>query len=516
MRARSLALDCGARRSVIGAFDLTPDGDLVLVERAICAPLGSGADPERMQAPHWALPGPVVVAPPAHLALLKAVAAPAVAGDQRAQVIRFEAEQMVGGAWGEVVWAHAPAAAGPAEREVVAVMKLAGAEELCAGVERCGLAVDRIVPTGWALVHALRHNYPDRAGPAVVVWIDGSTALLVRVERADVAMRLVGLPNMVHSPARELALPKAGAAATEAAEPPSVPWVDRVAVEIARLLGGEAAGGAGREEADIFLGGDDGADAAAVALLAVRAGLRVNSFDALRRVRLGPRAGGADTAAAQMGVVVGLALAARVDPGINLLPPGRQRENRFRSTRGRWLAGAAAVAALFMVLWFWLRQERLGRQREAEVVAARLVPQRVAEKAQREGEREVALLRQHLEALAAIRVARTGWVEWLVDLQERLGAVEDVWLDSLAVRPPVVAGGAVGGTAEPAAALRVAMTGCVLRRAGTEPLGRVRRLRESLLASRFVAAVEEEKFDDTQPGLLRFTCTVVMKPEATL
>ena len=514
MRARSVALDCGARRSVIGAFDLTPDGDLVLLDRAICAPVETGTDAERMQAPRWALPGPVVVAPSAHRTLIKAVAVPAVAGEQRAQVIRFEAEQLVGGAWGEVAWSHTPAAAGPAEREVVAVMKLAVAEELCAGIERCGLMVNRIVPTGWALVHALRHNYPDRAGPAVVVWIDGSTALLVRVERGDVAMRLVGLPGVVHLPVRELALPQSGMLEAAAVASPVVAWVDRVAVEIARLLGGEPAAGVEREEADVFLGGDDGAGAEAVALLAARAGVRVNSFDALRRVRLGGRASGADTAAAQMGVVVGLVLAAREKPGIDLLPPARVRENRFRGSRGRWAVMAAATAVLLLVLLVWLRQERLGLLREGEVVAARLVPQRVAEKAQREGERERTLLRQQLEGLAAIRAARTGWVEWLVDLQERLGVVEDLWLDSLAMRPPAAAAG--GGSDRPAEALRMAVTGCVLRRAGQDPLGRVRQLRASLLASRYVAAVEEERFDDSQPGLLRFGCTVVMNPEAPL
>lgn len=520
MRARSVALDCGARRSVIGAFDLTPDGDLVLLDRAICAPVEGGTDAARMPPPQWATTGPVVVAPPAHRSLIKSVAVPPVKGEQRVQVIRFEAEQIVGGAWGEVVWDHVPAAAGAAEREMLAVMKLSVGEELCAGIERCGLVVDRIVPTGWALVHALRHNYPELKGPAVVVWIDGSTALLVRVEGAEVGMHLVGLPGMVRAPVHELALPKLGEAETEAAEPPSVPWLDRVAVEIARLLGGEGSGGAGQGEAEVFLGGDDGAGEQAVAGLAVRAAVRVNSFDALRRVRLGARASGSDTAAAQMGVVVGLALAARDQPGINLLPPARQRDNRFRGARGRWLVGAGAVVATLVVLMVWLRQERLGLLREGAVVAARLVPQRVAETAQREGERARAQLRQQLDALAAIRAARTGWLEWMADLQERLGTVEDVWLDSLEVRPSAAtgggSGGSVGGAEAPAEALRVAVTGRVLRRAGADPLGRVRRLRESLLASRFVAAVEEEKFDDTQPGLLRFGCTLVMKTEAPL
>lgn len=180
-----------------------------------------------------------------------------------------------------------------------------------------------------------------------------------------------------------------------------------------------------------------------------------------------------------------------------------------------------------MALLLWLRQERLALRLEDEVIASRLVPQRVAARARQEGERERALLHQQLDSLATIRAARAGWLEWLADLQERLTQVEDVWLDSLAVRPANAttstdAAGLFGrrvvvvGNQTPADPLRVAVTGCVLRRPGADPLDRVRLLRTSLLESRFVAAVEDERFDNAQTGLLRFSCTLVLKPEVPL
>ncbi len=450
---------------------------------------------------------------------------PLATGAQREQVLGFEAGQIAGGALADVVWAHAPVSPGVVEREVVAVMKLAVGEGLCAEIGRWGLTVDRIVPAGWALVRALRHNYPEVVGPAVVVWIDGRTALLVRVERTDIAVRLVGLPGAGVAPDRPQVLATTADPKSESHEREAAPWLDRVAVELARMAGSGASAGAG--QIDVFLGGDEGVGPGEVALLALRAAVRVTGFDALRRVRIGARASGADKVALQMGVVVGLALAAG-DAGIDLLPPARRRERSFRRVKGRWLGLAAVAVAGLLAALFVLRRERLGLEREASVVAARLVPQRVAEQKQREGERERALLRQQLDALAAIRAARSVWLDWLVDMQERLTQVEDVWLDSLAVRPQPAGGPAAGGAglggsravagveAAPAEGLRIAVTGRVLRRPGAEPLERVRRLREGLLASRFVAAVEDERFDDAQPGLLRFSCTLVMKPEVPL
>ena len=162
----------------------------------------------------------------------------------------------------------------------------------------------------------------------------------------------------------------------------------------------------------------------------------------------------------------------------------------------------------------------------AGVVEVNLWPKREAERGRKAGERERERLHQQLDALAVIRATRSGWSEWLADLQERLAQTEDVWIDSLAVPSagtPSADGRQLFGHREPAGTgeatprgVQLAVTGCVLRRPGSDALGRVRLLRERLLASRFVAGVEAERFDDTQPGLLRFSCTLAMKPEAAL
>jgi hypothetical protein len=475
--------------------------------------------------PDWATGGRMIAAPPAYRTLLKCLGVPRVGGEQRTRVLRFEAEQLVGGALAEAVWDHAPVAEGEPEREVVMVMKLAAADRFCAEVERRGSAVDRIVPAGWALVLALRHNYPDLKKPAVVVWLDGRTVLLVRVERADVAMRLVGLPEP--DAVREPALVQVATEAAPREQPAArsaVPWLDRVAVEIARLAASES--GEPRAEAvEVFLGGD-GVEPGTVTDLAVRVAAPVNGFDALRRVRLERRAQASDVASLRLGVVVGLALAARRPGGVDLLPPASRRARRFRRNRWRWLTAAGAVVVALIVPLLWLRQARLARVDAAGVLEVNLWPKREAERGRMAAESMREQLHQQMDSLAAIRAARSGWIELLADLQERLTQTEEVWIDSLAVpaagstsvanrqlfghRETAVAGEA------PPRGLPLAVTGCVLHRHGSDALDRVRLLRERLLTSRFVAAVEDERFDDTQPGLLRFGCTVVLKPEAAL
>ena len=482
-----------------------------------------------MRLPEWATRGRLIVAPPAYRTLLKCLGVPHVGGEQRTQVLRFEAEQLVGGTLAEAVWDHAPVAEGEAEREVVMVMKRAVADRLCAEVGRRGPVVDRIVPAGWALVLALRHNYPDLKKPAVVVWIDGRTVLLVRVERADVSMRLVGLPESVAEREPELVQVAANAAPRE--QPTArqaASWLDRVAVEIARLVE-PAPGGPSTGTAEVFLGGD-GVEPGTVADLAARVAAPVNGFDALRRVRMERRAQTSDVAALRLGVVVGLALAARRPNEIDLLPPASRRERQFRQNRWRWLAAASAVVVALIVPLLWLRQARLARLDAAGVLEVNLWPKREAERGRMAAESAREQLRQHMETLAALRAARTGWSEWLADLQERLTQTEDVWIDSLAVPSASMAAATpaadgrrlfghretVDATGQGPQPVRLVVTGSVLRRPGRDPLDRVRLLRELLLVSRFVAAVEDERFDDSQPGVLRFSCTVVMKPEAAL
>ena len=79
----------------------------------------------------------------------------------------------------------------------------------------------------------------------------------------------------------------------------------------------------------------------------------------------------------------------------------------------------------------------------------------------------------------------------------------------------IVAGGDAGRP-EPPSLVRLNLTGCLfdadnpVTKAGAGSYQRAKSLLEGLAASPFVTAVENERFDGSQPGMLRFEITLVV------
>jgi hypothetical protein len=104
-----------------------------------------------------------------------------------------------------------------------------------------------------------------------------------------------------------------------------------------------------------------------------------------------------------------------------------------------------------------------------------------------------------------VQERRTAWLQFLADLQDRLTGVEDVWLEKMRLVP-----------AAKDERLKLAVAGRLLERsdplaktAGPEAFDRIRALLTSLKQSPFVGTVEDERFDDSQPGLLAFEFVLV-------
>ena len=133
---------------------------------------------------------------------------------------------------------------------------------------------------------------------------------------------------------------------------------------------------------------------------------------------------------------------------------------------------------------------------------------------------------------------KANWVNFLADLQGRLARIEDVWLDRLQVtRPPLPEPGSPDAAPmEPppdgqAAAVpavpkgppvRLTLSGRLLdvrnpqSKVSPESLQRVKELLAGFTGSGFIKAVENERFDTNQNGLLYFDFTLVINPERSL
>ena len=460
--------------------------------------------------------GRIAVTPAPNLTLAKFIEVPPAARAQRARVVRFEAEQAITRPLAEVVWDWAPVPGADNTVELVA-MTAEKAAELCAAAGQAGVAPEAIVSRASALSRALCHNYPEFLETAVLAEVECSTALLVHAGRGRGAVRLAALPEL---PA---AADGAVTGSAELAHGTESLRLRRLTAEMLRLADGDGA----RPSAAVvlLLAGPDAPEPEAVErVLADPKGVRVERFDALRRVRVGKAAGGAVEIAHELAAVVGTALALRAPAAPNLLPPERRRELAFRRNRWKWLTavGVAAVAAWGAVAWFSWDVRR--RHEEAAAITRELEPWRAARREVQERQRQAELCQRELATLARMARERTSWARLLGAMEARVAAAGGVWLETIApvgtasgARPVGLFGSPVVAPAgESAGTLRLAVTGRALDSGadGRRGLERLRTLLRGWGELERVSAVEGERFDASEPGLLRFGCVLVLRPEA--
>jgi hypothetical protein len=222
--------------------------------------------------------------------------------------------------------------------------------------------------------------------------------------------------------------------------------------------------------------------------------------------------------------VVGAALAVQGRWAPNLLPPARRRENAFRRRRVWWATAAVGLVLLLGGMDLALRREAARCEAEAAALETELEPWRAAQRRVAEQRRETEACERELTVVAGLERSRTGWVTFFADTQDRLARAGGMWLETLQLQPDarVATGGGrwlkTGDTAgeDGVVRLRIAVTGSALDPGpdGRRGLDRVRELLREWPAGAMVAAVEGERFDGGEPGLLRFGCVLVLRPEA--
>jgi type IV pilus assembly protein PilM len=253
-------------------------------------------------------------------------------------------------------------------------------------------------------------------------------------------------------------------------------------------------------------GGADLSDLPAV--LERELGMRV------RKAELFPQPGiAAATTEGVSAEIIAVARSVLVGPSrlVSLLPPALKRALAARRREPLQLAAAVSVVVvLFLVLWHVRRQ--------ASATSARLGPLRdeirVLEVRQAKHTsliRQIQDLRKRNERLRPAELARSSWVEFFDDLQARLTAMENVWFDRLQIVPSSEASEAKGQK-------RLRLSGRMLEAGRGNPLmlERANTLLAGIGASRFVAAIEGERFEPTPEGLLGFEVTLLLNPEKPL
>jgi type IV pilus assembly protein PilM len=296
--------------------------------------------------------------------------------------------------------------------------------------------------------------------------------------------------------------------------------------------------------------------------LAEKLHLPVERYQSLKNVDLSSdaRASGAESTAEVLADLVGLAtrLIKKDEAEASLLPPALTAALAFRKRQPVFMAAAALVVLGLIAPIVYLHSVTSATLARVSQVESQLMPLRSVEHRNAGNLRQIEGAAKQITALRGAYETKANWINFLADLQARLVKIEDVWLDKLqVVRPPPPEPGAEPDPAQAAAAeaaqqvaqqptadgtqpaadpnaapapapvperppVKLTLSGRLLdvanpqSKVSPESLQRVKQLLASFTNSQFIAAVENERFDTNQNGLLKFDFTLVINPKKTL
>jgi len=563
MLSRVVAMDCGASRLALAVFSARPGGGVVLedvefvpypVGEGIGTPWIRGAVQDR-QSPGIAkrFHGPLFISPPSHETLVKFLKIPKVDDSRRAKVIQFEAQQNIPYPLNEVVWSSEPVCDDHDEFEIALVAaKRDLMEELCGSIRRAGAMPARIEPASLALHRAFRHNYPDIGGSILLVDIGARMTELVFTNPSRFFVRSVsvGGNTFTQAFADELgqsfeeaeatklrilsghATPTEGSSVAAAFERATVALANKLSLEITRSMVAVRRHADGEAPAFVYLTGGGSQIASLQPLLAERLRMQVEWFDPFRRVS---PANPADTEAHmhQLCGLIGIGVGAFDEDRefVDLLPPQVRKAAEFRRRQPVILVAAAIATVALAIPAVHYSGEARTTRRQVDELDALLAQPRSVNSRNRENLRLIEEAQAQAGAIGALVGTRSNWINFLSDLQRRLGNVGDVWIDRLQViratqemptPDPGLFGSPASETPDARTPLRLFVAGRLVDRrnpvskVSQESTDRVRALMASLDDSPFIAAVENERYDTTQPGILRFEFTMAVDPERPL
>ncbi len=583
MRApRVLAVDIGAGHVACGIFSVGASGRMVLQQFAL-EPHSSDPSHESRWAVEIAqslgaivarhkLSGSAAIAVPGHLALTKFIKTPSVAKEKRVKIVSFEAAENIPYPLEDVVWDYLVVADDGFDLEVMlTAVKFDAMQALCSAADAVGFPAERATPAGLALCHAFRYNYPKVVEPVIVVNIGARTANLLFIEGERFYIRTLALAgnSVTQAIAEELRIDFASAETLKVQVlsghsdlPPGSPSraaVQRAATnfsirlqqEITRSAVNHRRHSGGGAATALYLTGGGSLIEELPGGLAEKLRMPVERYESFKNVDLSAdaRAAGAEAASHVLADLVGMATRLVV-PGeteASLLPPALTAVLAFRKRQPLLLAAAALAALTLAPAIVYLHLIVTATHERVAQYDGQLMPLRSVQNRNEQHLREITEATRQITALRGAYETKANWINFFADLQERLVAIEDVWLDKVQVlRPPAPEPDAVAetpppepppadgqpGAAAPAAPaapvvpkgppLRLALSGRLLdvrnpqSKVSPESLQRVKELLNSFTDSQFITAVENERFDTNQNGLLHFDFTLVINPRKTL
>lgn len=519
------------------------------------------------------LGGAAALAVPGHLALTKFIKTPSVAKEKRGKIVAFEAAENIPYPLEEVVWDHVVVADDGFDLEVMlTAVKFDAMQSLCTAADAAGFPVERAAPAALALCHAFRYNYPKVVEPVIVANVGARTTSLIFLEGERYYIRTLALAGnaVTQAVAEELRIDFTAAETLKVQVlsgrtdlPPGSPsraavhraaatFCSRLQLEIMRSAVNHRRHSGGSPAVALYLTGGGSMIEELPGVLSEKLRIPVERYEAFKNVDLAAdaRAAGAEASSQVLADLVGMAtrLIVPTEAEPSLLPPALTAALAFRKRQPMLLVAACLAVLSLAPPIVYLHHVTTGTQERVSEYDSQLMPLRSIQNRNDGNLRQIAEATKQIAALRGAYETKANWINFFANLQDRLVDIEDVWLDRLQVlrppppepdqaaeppppeEPPPADGQAPNPAPAPVAEppapkgppVRLALSGRLLdvrnpqSKVSPESLQRVKELLTSFTDSPFITAVENERFDTNQNGLLYFDFTLVINPRKTL
>ncbi len=445
--------------------------------------------------------GPVRLVLPPHLTLTKFIKIPRVEPAQREKIVRFEAGQNIPYALTDVVWDSVVVGETPAEFEVLlATAKLEILDPLCAAAHEAGFVPQLVLPSAFATLAGFNLVQKDRSVSFLGLNLAPRSTTLLLIEPGRFALRTFAL-DLVELVARTTDQSRG---TVEAAEGVKTKLLQEITRSLLHFQWRSSMGKPGQ----VCLTGCGARLPGVAEALTAKLSVPVDVPDLRSSIDFAndPVRQAVTDQAYSLIDLLGAAATQLLpnQPVVNLLPPRTHRRELHRKRRP-WLAAAALLAATVLLPpLIHFRKLREEAQRKSAAIEHELVPLRLRDAGNQEKLRRLTAVNQQILFIQSTGERRTSWLRLLADLQERLDRVEDVWLEKLQIAPM-----------ETGAPMKLLVSGRMLDRANPlarvspETFTRVKTLLAGLVDSPFVSAIEAERFNPRQPGILEFDFVIV-------
>lgn len=492
--------------------------------------------------------GPASVVIPGYLLLTKSIKVPQVEKAKQAQIIGFEAQNQIPFPLNEVVWDSQIIATDGVEAEVMLfALKQDAAARIAGVVAGSGLTPSVLQASTLLDYQGWRAANPGDTDEVLIINIGARTTNMTFVNAAGFSVHNVNVGGnlLTQSISDTLALPFSKAEAIKVAHFSGLrPLADadphanaltqnaqsfmrRISQEVTKRIVIYKRQNQNRQPARIILTGRGSLLPGLSEHLCETQRISVDYFDPFSAFSAAPVVDPGYLEGCRVSLSETLGEASRsVLPGavgVNLLPASLENQMAFSRQKPLLVAAAALFAIAPWPVWHHFNTAAQAAVSEVSAVEKRAAELLAFRSSIETAKGDASRVAARVASLSAAAKARDNWREFLADLQTRIMAVKDVWIEDLRFSrvPAQVAEGA-----PPSDVCRVTVQFCMLIKEvapdgafnGAAVQAKRREIKRALEGSPFVEKIPDdaEKSDLKRANLPRITFTLVIKDQKPL